>query len=108
MCLRELREWCERRSRSVAAYRRKFFYLFTCEYCFSHYVSAFFVALTGFRLLLNDWRGLVIAWFALVWVANLYMSLFGRLRLDIKRERSNRGRGSGRGRAPRTDPHQRA
>jgi hypothetical protein len=22
-----------------------------------------------------------------VWVANLYMSLFGRLRLDIKRER---------------------
>ena len=23
----------------------------------------------------------------LVWVANIYMSLFGRLRLDIKRER---------------------
>ena len=69
------------------AVQRKFFYLFTCEYCFSHYVAAFFIALTGFRLLLNDWRGLLIAWFALVWVANLYMSLFGRLRLDIKRER---------------------
>jgi hypothetical protein len=85
---RELRQWCERRSQMCRRpLQRKFFYLFTCEYCFSHYVAAFFIALTGFRLLLNDWRGVLIAWFALVWVANLYMSLFGRLRLDIKRER---------------------
>jgi len=85
---RELREWCERRSQMCRRpLQRKFFYLFTCEYCFSHYVAAFFIVLTGFRLLLNDWRGVLIAWFALVWVANLYMSLFGRLRLDIKRER---------------------
>ena len=33
------------------------------------------------------WRGALLAWFTLVWVANVYMSLFGRLRLDIKRER---------------------
>jgi len=32
-------------------------------------------------------RGYVIAFFALVWVANQYMSLYGRLRLDLKRER---------------------
>ena len=32
-------------------------------------------------------RGAVIAWFALVAVANLYMSLFARLRVDIKSER---------------------
>jgi hypothetical protein len=84
---REVRDWCVSRSQSCRRlYQRKFFYLFTCEYCFSHYVAAFFVALTGFRLLLNDWRGFLIAWLALVWVANLYMSLFGRLRLDIKRE----------------------
>ena len=31
--------------------------------------------------------GYLIGGFALVWVANQYMSLFGRLRLDIKRER---------------------
>jgi hypothetical protein len=42
---------------------------------------------TGFRLLLDDWRGYVIALFALVGVANMYMSLFGRLRVDIKSER---------------------
>jgi hypothetical protein len=85
---RELRDWCVSRSQGCRRlYQRKFFYLFTCEYCFSHYVAAFFIALTGFRLLLDDWRGLLIAWFALVWVANIYVSLFGRLRLDIKRER---------------------
>ena len=85
---RELREWCLVRSEACRrTLQRKFFYLFTCEYCFSHYVSAFFIALTGFRLLMDGWRGLLIAWFALVWIANIYMSLFGRLRLDIKRER---------------------
>ena len=86
--LREMREWCSDKSeRCRRVYQRKFFYVFTCEYCFSHYVGAAFVALTGYTLLLDDWRGYVIAWLAVVWVANVYMSLFGRLRLDIKRER---------------------
>jgi hypothetical protein len=67
--------------------QRKFFYLFTCEYCFSHYVTALFLALTNYRLLMDDWRGLLIAFFALVWVANQYMSLFARLRIGIKVER---------------------
>jgi hypothetical protein len=84
----EVHEWCVRKSQSCrTVVQRKFFYLFTCEYCFSHYVAGAAVLGTGFRLLLQDWRGALIAWFALVWVANLYMSLFGRLRLDIKRER---------------------
>jgi len=84
----EVRAWCVRRSeecRRLSA--RKFFYLFTCEYCFSHYVAAAAVGLTGFTLLVPGWIGALIAWLSLVWVANLYMSLFVRLRLDIKRER---------------------
>ena len=85
---KEVHDWCVRKSeRSRRMYQRKFFYLFTCEYCFSHYVAGAAVLLTGYRLLLPDWRGAVLAWFTLVWVANVYMSLFGRLRLDIKRER---------------------
>jgi hypothetical protein len=73
------REWCNDRSkRRPELYQRKFFYLFTCEYCFSHYVK--------FRLLVPGWRGYLIGWLSLVWVANIYMSLFGRLRLDIKHE----------------------
>lgn len=84
----EFHDWCVDRSRQAGTLAaRKFFYLFTCEYCFSHYVAAGAVWITGFRLLMDGWRGAFIAWFTLVWVANVYMSLFVRLRLDIKRER---------------------
>jgi hypothetical protein len=49
-------------------------------------VAAFFLVITHFRLLYEGWRGTMIAWFALVWVANVYMSAFNRLRLEIKHE----------------------
>jgi hypothetical protein len=49
-------------------------------------VTLAFVGMTGFRLLLDDWRGYVIGYFATTAVANLYMSLYGRLRIDIKAE----------------------
>jgi hypothetical protein len=85
---REPREWCAKRSEQCRKLvERKFFYLFTCEYCFSHYVTVAFLLLTRFKLLYADWRGYVVSGFALVWIANFYMGLFGRLRLDIKRER---------------------
>ena len=84
----EVHDWCARQSQQCRRFAaRKFFYLFTCEYCFSHYVAAAAVALSGYRLLVDGWVGAMIAWLSLVWVANLYMSLFVRLRLDIKRER---------------------
>ena len=84
----EPREWFEKKSRTARSmFVRKFFYLLTCEYCFSHYVAAAAVWMTGYRLLVPGWRGALVAWFTLVWLANIYMSLFGRLRLDIKRER---------------------
>ena len=48
---RELRERCEAASRaSRTLVVRKFFYLFTCEYCFSHYVAIFFIALVPWSL----------------------------------------------------------
>ena len=36
---------------------------------------------------MNDWRGYIIAGFALVWIANVYMSLFGLIRQDVKKEK---------------------
>ena len=85
---REPREYCVRQSRECRRwYKRKFFYLFTCEYCFSHYVTMFFLVVTRYRLLYDDWRGYLVGGFALVWVANQYMSVYNRLRLDIKSER---------------------
>ena len=85
---REVHDYCVDKSKSCRSLvARKFFYLFTCEYCFSHYVAMAVVWMTGYRLLMPDWRGAILGWFTLVWIANVYMSLFGRLRLDIKRER---------------------
>jgi hypothetical protein len=40
-----------------------------------------------FREWLDDWRGYVIAFFALVFVANVHMSAFGELRLEIRQDR---------------------
>jgi hypothetical protein len=84
---REMRDYCTDRSRACRSlFQRKFFYVVTCEYCFSHWVTLAFVVMTGFRLLLDDWRGYLIGYFALTAVANLYMSLYGRLRVEIKAE----------------------
>ena len=81
---REVRSYCEDRSKACRQLMtRKFFYLFTCEYCFSHYVTAAVLFLTQFRLLLDDWRGYILSFFAVVWVANAYMNLYARLRVEI-------------------------
>ena len=84
----DVRELCARRSQRGRRWvERKFFYLFTCEYCFSHYVALGGVLVTDLRLLVPGFWGAVLAWFGTVWIANVYMSLFARVRLDIKRER---------------------
>ena len=86
--LREFREYCQRGSRSARTiWRRKAFYVFTCEYCFSHWVALVALAVTQFTMIYSGWRGYVVAGFCLVWVANLYMTLFVRLRLEVKEER---------------------
>ena len=86
--VREFRDYCITESKTCRrVYERKFFYLFTCEYCFSHYVTAAFLIITRYQLLYTGWRGYLIAEFALVWVANVYMGVFGRIRLDLKKER---------------------
>jgi hypothetical protein len=85
---REPREYCVRQSESHQnPWCRKFYFLFTCEFCFSHYVTVFFLFLTHYKLLFDDWRGYLIGLFALVWIANQYMSVYAHLRLDIRKDR---------------------
>jgi hypothetical protein len=84
---REPRDYCrEKCNESRGFFLRKFFYVFTCEYCFSHYVTIAFLIITRYKLLYPDWRGYFVALFALVWIANQYMSVYNRLRLDNKHE----------------------
>ena len=84
---REWNEYCKEKCETCKPLlQRKFFYVFTCEYCFSHWVTVFFLILTGFHLLIDDWRGYIIAFFAIPWMANQWMSVYRRLRVGIKYE----------------------
>jgi hypothetical protein len=85
---KEPRDYCINKSKSCKTIlQRKFFYLFTCEYCFSHYITALFLIITQYHLLFANWRGYLIGGFALVWISNIYMSLFGFIRVGMKREK---------------------
>lgn len=86
---RESREYCVDRSKNCTTlFKRKLFYLLTCEYCFSHYITIIFLFLTGYKLLIDDWRGYIIAGFSVVWIANMYMNLFALIRQSIKKEKT--------------------
>jgi hypothetical protein len=86
---KEPRNYCVKRSlNGKTIIERKFFYLFTCEYCFSHYVVILFLFLTDYKLLMDDWKGYIIAGFSLVWLANTYMSVFWFIRQSIKKEKT--------------------
>ena len=85
---REPRQWCVGRSQNdKKILSRKFFYLFTCEYCFSHYVVIGILFLTHFQFLYPGWRGYILAGFSLVWIANIYMGLYSYIRMDIKKDK---------------------
>jgi len=85
---REPRDFCIKYSQeSRSLFIRKFFYLFTCEYCFSHYVVIGTLFLMKYHLLFNDWRGYLFGGFSLVWIANIYTSLFLLIRTDITKEK---------------------
>ena len=86
---REPREYCANKSlHDKSLLTRKFFYIFTCEYCFSHYITIIFLFITNYKLLFTDWRGYLVAGFSLVWIANLYMNIYGLIRQNIKKEKT--------------------
>lgn len=85
---REPREFCLKCSQDTTSiFKKKFFYLFTCEYCFSHYVTIAMIFFSDFKMLFPDWRGYIIAGFSVIWIANIYMSIFFRIRINIKKEK---------------------
>ena len=84
---KEWREYCqEQRDNCQSLPKQKFFYVFTCEFCFSHWTTILILLLTGFQLLIDDWRGYILAFFAIPWLANQMMSVYRRLRVGIKHE----------------------
>ncbi len=76
---------CSKKSRTLL--QKKFFYLLTCEYCFSHYITVIMLIITKYHLLYDDWKGYLVAGFSLVWIANIYMSIYNRIRVTLKKEK---------------------
>lgn len=85
---REPREYCQRCSQQHPRFlARKFFYIPTCEYCFSHYVTIVFLLITRFHLIFPDWRGTLMAFFSLPFIANIYIGLFAQTKLEARKDR---------------------
>jgi hypothetical protein len=86
---REPREFFVAKSRNGSnIFVRKFFYLFTCEYCFSHWITLGALFITNYQLVYDDWRGYLVGGFSLVWIANVYMTLYSRIRINIKKDKT--------------------
>lgn len=86
---REPREFFVKKSETGKnIFIRKFFYLFTCEYCFSHWVTLGALIISDYHLVYDDWRGYLVGGFSLVWIANVYMTLYSRVRIDIKKDKT--------------------
>jgi hypothetical protein len=47
-------------------------------------VTALLLLVTRYKLLYSDWRGFLISGLSLIWMANIYMSLFFLIRTDLK------------------------
>ncbi|HEX7446056.1 MAG TPA: hypothetical protein VF306_00845 [Pirellulales bacterium] len=100
---REPREYCSQRQ---ACYRdrrgadcslvdrawcfvlQKLFYMPTCDFCLSFWVSLAVVWLAEYQIFFSDWRGSALACFVVMGVANLYLALFALLRVDMRKERA--------------------
>ena len=101
---RELHEYCVKGSeRCKRLYQRKFFFAMTCEYCLSHYTTAVLLIITRYRLAYDSWRGYLVAGFSIVWIANFYMAIYGRLRLELKSQKLEIAQGEKRAEAENED-----
>ena len=86
---KEVREFCVDRSKNERRLaKRKFFYVFTCEYCFSHYVTLILLFITNFKLIYMDWRGYIISFVEKVLISDINKSLNNIIRIDLIQEKS--------------------
>ncbi len=81
-----LQKYCEEPTHPLAL--RKLAYMLTCEFCFSFWLTwPLLTFVFQYRLLFDDWRGYVVSIFVTMAAANVYMSLFNLLRVDLRKEK---------------------
>jgi len=74
--------------RIAKAVESKFWYLPTCYYCFSHYIAVFVLFVSHYKLFYSDWRGYFFAFFSLIAIANVYLTIFALLRQLLKAQKA--------------------
>ena len=67
---------------------QKVFYVPTCDYCLSFWISLAVVWIAEYTMFFDDWRGVALAVFVVMGVANVYLAIFTQLRVDAKKERA--------------------
>ena len=66
----------------------KLCYVPTCDFCFSFWISLLVVWIADYYLYFDDWRGLALATFVVMGMANVYISLYSHIRVDLRKERA--------------------
>ena len=85
---REVQDWLADKSEHSRFWiMRKFYFAPTCDFCLSHYVAGGLIAATGFQIMLDDWRGYILR-LTVTAVANIYLSAFAHIRVELRKERT--------------------
>lgn len=66
----------------------KLCYMPTCDFCLSFWISLLVVWIADYFLYFSDWRGIALATFVVMGVANVYLSAFSHIRVDLRKERA--------------------
>jgi hypothetical protein len=63
-------------------------YVPTCDFCLSFWLSLVVVWIADYALFFEGWRGFALATFVVMGVANVYLSVFSHLRVDLRKQRA--------------------
>ncbi len=88
----ETRRWLSRHAEEERhpLVLRKLAFMPTCDYCLSFWVTlVLLVGVFDCRLAFADWRGYLVSVFTTMAVANVYLSAFSWLRVDLRKERAS-------------------
>lgn len=85
---RDLRDLCEKRSDHPNPIIRKLCYLPTCYYCTGTWTAFFVLVLHPVRFVSDGPQGLLLAWFTLVAIEQVYLNAFHLIRVWLRASRA--------------------
>jgi hypothetical protein len=84
---KELHEFCLHHSQSCKRIYQQILLCVDVRILPESLCDAALLIITEYRLVYDSWRGYLMADLSIVWIANFYMAIFGRLRLELKSQK---------------------